>query len=163
MKKGLCLLLICLMCICGVGSAWAEGAVETAPSAESGSSAPALEDGIYYAEFKTDSSMFHVNESCDGKGTLTVKDGVMTIHISLASKSILNLFPGKAEDAKLEGAELLQPTVDTVQYSDGYVEEVHGFDVPVPALDQDFDLALIGTKGIWYDHVVCVTNPVPAE
>ena len=36
---------------------------------------PALADGIYTAEFHTDSSMFHVNETCDGKGTLTVKDG----------------------------------------------------------------------------------------
>ena len=153
MKKSLCLLLICLMCLCGIGFAWAE----------SESAAPALEDGIYYADFKTDSSMFHVNESCEGKGTLTVEDGVMTIHISLGSKNIVNLFPGKAEDAKLEGAELLQPTVDTVQYSDGYVEDVYGFDVPVPALDQDFDLAIIGTKGVWYDHVVSVTNPEPAE
>ena len=163
MKKGLCLLLICLVCLCAVGFAWAEGAVEAAPAAESESAVSALEDGIYYAKFKTDSSMFHVNESCDGKGTLTVKDGVMTIHISLVSKSIVNLFPGKAEEAKLEGAEVLQPTVDTVQYSDGYVEEVYGFDVPVPALDQDFDLAIIGTKGVWYDHVVSVTNPEPAE
>ena len=156
MKKILCLLLICLACICSIGFAWAEGAVETA------SSAP-LADGVYEAKFKTDSSMFHVNEACDGKGTLTVQDGIMTIHISLASKGILNLFPGKAEDARLEGAELLQPTVDTVQYSDGYVEDVYGFDVPVPALDQDFDLALIGAKGVWYDHVVSVTNPEPVE
>ena len=27
----------------------------------------ALEDGTYTAEFKTDSSMFHVNEAMDGK------------------------------------------------------------------------------------------------
>lgn len=38
-----------------------------------------LEDGTYTAEFKTDSGMFHVNEANDGKGTLTVKDGKMTI------------------------------------------------------------------------------------
>ena len=37
-----------------------------------------LPDGVYTAEFSTDSSMFHVSEACDGKGTLTVKDGVMT-------------------------------------------------------------------------------------
>ncbi len=43
----------------------------------------ALEDGTYTAEFQTDSSMFHVNEAMDGKGTLTVEDGKMTIHISL--------------------------------------------------------------------------------
>ena len=38
-----------------------------------------LADGVYTADFNTDSSMFHVNEACDGKGTLTVKDGEMTI------------------------------------------------------------------------------------
>lgn len=122
-----------------------------------------LEDGVYTAEFTTDNSMFHVSEACDGKGTLTVKDGEMSIHISLTSKNIVNLFLGLAEDAKKEGAELLQPTVDTVAYSDGTSEEVNGFDVPVPAIDEEFDLALIGTKGKWYDHKVKVTNPVPYD
>ena len=37
-----------------------------------------IEDGTYTAEFKTDSSMFHVNDAYDDKGTLTVKDGKMT-------------------------------------------------------------------------------------
>ena len=68
----------------------------------------ALEDGTYTAEFQTDSSMFHVNEANDGKGTLTVEDGKMTIHISLVSKNIVNLFEGTAEDAQKDGAELLQ-------------------------------------------------------
>lgn len=119
----------------------------------------ALSDGVYQAEFDTDSSMFHVNEACDGKGTLTVADGKMTIHISLTSKNILNLYPGLAEDAQKEGAELLMPTEDTVTYSDGTTETVHGFDVPVPALDEEFDLALIGKKGKWYDHRVSVSIP----
>ncbi len=120
-----------------------------------------LEDGVYTAEFDTDSSMFHANETCDGKGTLTVQDGRMTIHVSLASKSIVNLFPGTAEDAQKEGAELLQPTEDEVTYSDGLTETVYGFDIPVPYLDQEFDLALIGKKGVWYDHKVSVSNPEP--
>ena len=123
----------------------------------------ALEDGTYTAEFNTDSSMFHVNEAMDGKGTLTVKNGKMTIHISLVSKNIVNLFEGTAEDAQKDGAKLLEPTTDTVKYSDGTSEEVNGFDVPVPALDKEFDLALIGTKGKWYDHKVSVSNPVKAE
>ena len=63
----------------------------------------ALEDGTYTAEFQTDSSMFHVNEAMDGKGTLTVEDGKMTIHISLVSKNIVNLFEGTAEDAQKAG------------------------------------------------------------
>ena len=119
-----------------------------------------LADGVYTAEFHTDSSMFHVNEACDGKGKLTVENGQMTIHISLASTHIVNLYVGLAEDAAKDGAELLQPTTDTVTYSDGTTEEVYGFDVPVPALDEKFDLALLGTKGKWYDHKVSVTNPV---
>lgn len=123
----------------------------------------ALEDGIYSAEFDTDSNMFHVNEANDGKGTLTVKDGKMTIHVSLVSKSIVNLFVGTAEDAKKDGAELLEPTTDTVTYSDGMSEEVYGFDIPVPELDKEFDVALLGKKGVWYDHKVSVTNPVKVE
>ena len=134
-------------------------AAEEEPVAEE----PALADGVYTADFDTDSSMFHANEACDGKGTLTVKDGEMTIHVSLVSKTILNLFPGLAEDAQKDGAVLLQPTIDTVTYSDGLSEEVYGFDIPVPALDTEFDLALIGKKGVWYDHKVSVSNPEPQE
>ena len=123
----------------------------------------ALPDGTYDAEFSTDSSMFHVSEACDGKGVLTVENGQMTIHVSLASRKILNLYPGSAEDAQKDGAQLLEPTVDEVTYSDGLTDEVYGFDIPVPALDEEFDVALIGTKGKWYDHKVCVSNPVEAS
>ena len=119
-----------------------------------------LADGVYTAEFNTDSSMFHVNEACDGKGKLTVENGQMTIHISLASTHIVNLYVGLAEDAAKDGAKLLEPTTDTVTYSDGTSEEVYGFDVPVPALDEEFDLAILGTKGKGYDHKVSVSNPV---
>jgi hypothetical protein len=107
--------------------------------------------------------MFHVNEACDGKGTLTVEDGNMTVHISLVSKNIVNVFAGTAEEAQEDGAELISPTTDTVTYSDGMTEEVYGFDVPVPALDEEFDLAIIGTKDKWYDHKVSVSNPVKEE
>ena len=135
----------------------------TSAASSSDTTDAVLEDGTYEVEFKTDSGMFHVNEANDGKGVLTVKDGQMSIHISLASKNIVNLFVGKAADAKKDGAELLQPTTDTVTYDDGTTEEVNGFDVPVKALDKDFDLALIGTKGKWYDHTVSVTNPVKVD
>ena len=124
---------------------------------------PALADGVYTADFNTDSSMFHANETCDGKGVLTVKDGQMTIHVSLASTSIVNLFPGLKEDAQKDGAVLLQPTKDTVTYPDGLTETVNGFDIPVPALDEEFNVAIIGTKGKWYDHKVSVTNPALKE
>ena len=136
---------------------------DAAVSEESEETSGALEDGTYEAEFDTDSGMFHVNEANDGKGILTVKDGKMTIHISLVSKNVVNLYVGKAADAQKDGAELLQPTTDTITYDDGSTEEVYGFDVPVKALDETFDLALVGTKGKWYDHEVSVSDPVKAE
>ena len=140
-------------------SSVAESAVsEAASESAAASSAQALEDGTYTAEFDTDSSMFHVNEASDGKGTLTVEDGQMTLHISLQSKKIVNLYVGMAADAPDHEADWLQPTTDTVTYSDGTSEEVYGFDVPVEALDTDFQLAILGTKGKWYDHAVSVRN-----
>lgn len=125
--------------------------------------ADTLEDGVYTAEFDTDSSMFHVNEANDKKGKLTVKDGKMTIHVSLVSKKIVNLFAGTAEDAQKDGAEIIEPTTDTVKYSDGYTEEVYGFDIPVPAIGEEFDVALLGEKGKWYDHKVSVKDPVKTD
>lgn len=125
--------------------------------------AAVLEDGVYSADFDTDSSMFHVNEANDGKGTLTVKDGKMTIHVSLVSQKILNLYVGLAEDAQNDEANVLQPTIDKVTYDDGMEEEVYGFDIPVPALDEEYDVALVGTKGTWYDHKVSVSNPEKIE
>ena len=140
-------------------SSVAESAVsEAASESAAASSARTLEDGTYTAEFDTDSSMFHVNEASDGKGTLTVEDGQMTLHISLQSKKIVNLYVGMAADAPDYEADWLQPTTDTVTYSDGTSEEVYGFDVPVEALDTDFQLAILGTKGKWYDHTVSVRN-----
>ena len=136
-------------------SAVSEAASE--PTAEA-----ALPDGVYTADFDTDSSMFHANETNDGKGTLTVKDGQMTFHVSLASKKIVNLYVGMAADAEAHEGDWLQPTTDTVTYSDGTSDEVYGFDIPVKALDEDFQLAILGTKGKWYDHTVRVANAQPA-
>ena len=140
-------------------------ALEAEPFAagEAQTAAADLEDGTYTALFNTDSSMFHVNEANEGKGVLTVEGGQMTIHVSLVSKGILNLFVGTAEDAQKEGAVLLEPTTDTVEYKDGTSEEVYGFDIPVPAIGEEFDCALIGEKGTWYDHKVSVTEPVKEE
>ena len=157
-------LALSLLAGCGASST-ASSAVSSAASSEAASAAAssaaetaALPDGVYTADFETDSSMFHANEACDGKGTLTVENGKMTFHVSLTSKKIVNLYPGKAADAEANESDWLQPTTDTVTYSDGTSEEVYGFDIPVSALDTDFDLAILGTKGKWYDHVVSVRN-----
>ena len=148
MKKGLTVIALLLMTV------WSGGC---------GNNTAVLPDGTYTAEFHTDSNMFQVNETCDGKGILTVENGEMVIHISLGSRNIVNLYPGLAQDAQKDGAVLLMPTEDTITYSDGMTEVVNGFDVPVPALDTEFDLALIGKKGKWYDHKVSVSNAVLSD
>lgn len=120
-----------------------------------------LPDGQYWAEFDTDSSMFHVNETMEGKGILTVRDGQMTIRLVMPSRNILKLFPGTAEQAKADGAALIEPTTEVVTYPDGFAEKVYAFDLPVPVLDAEFDCAIIGKKDKWYDHKVIVRNPQP--
>ncbi len=141
-------------------SSAAASSVASSVVASSAVAEAALPDGVYTADFETDSSMFRPNEACNGKGTLTVENGVMTFHVSLASKKIVNLYPGLAADAEANKTAWLIPTVDTVTYADGTTEEVYGYDIPVEALDTDFQLALLGTKGKWYDHVVSVRNAV---
>ena len=51
--------------------------------------------------------------------------------------------------------------VSYTHLSDGTSEEVYGYDIPVAAVDQDFQLALLGTKGKWYDHTVSIRNAQP--
>ncbi|MCR4946206.1 MAG: iron transporter [Lachnospiraceae bacterium] len=120
-----------------------------------------IEDGVYLASFDTDSSMFHVNEVWKGKGILTAKNGKMTIHIVMPSENTVNLFYGLSEDAMKDGAKLIDPTEEEVTYDDGYTETVYAYDVPVPYLDEEYDVALIGKKGVWYDHKVTVSDVEP--
>ena len=161
-------LALSLLVGCGASST-ASSAASSAASSEAASSVDssaaetaALPDGVYTAEFDTDSSMFHANEAVDGMGTLTVENGTMTFHVSLQSQKIVNLYPGMAADAPAHEGDWLQPTVDTVTYSDGTSDEVYGFDIPVAAVDADFQLAILGTKGTWYDHTVSVSDAEPA-
>ena len=147
-------------------SASAASASASAASASTSASAAAastLEDGTYEAEFNTDSSMFHVNEADEGKGVLTVENGKMTIHVRLVSKKIVDVYAGTAAEAEADAAGVIEPTTDTVTYSDGDTKEVYGFDIPVPTLDEEFDVAILGEKGTWYDHKVSVSNPVAIE
>ena len=137
-----------------------EAASDPSNSAKATGTQPALEDGEYIADVTTNSSMFHLNETCDGKCTLTVSGGQMTVHMILTSKKITMLYFGTVEQAKADEAGWIHPTNDEVTYSDGEKKEVYGFDVPVPALDEPFAVAILGSKSNWYDHEVTVSNPV---
>ena len=154
----LAVMMIAAFCFTGCG-----GSGESEEAAAPEVNEYGLADNTYVATFTTDNGMFHVNEANNNKGILTVENGEMTIHVSLAGKGILNLYPGLAEDAQKEGAVLLEPTTDTVVYSDGMEEEVYGFDIPVPAIGEEFDCALVGKKGKWYDHKVMVSDPVEGD
>ena len=74
-------LALSLLVGCGASST-ASSAASSAASSEAASSVDssaaetaALPDGVYTAEFDTDSSMFHANEACDG-GRVTVNGKV---------------------------------------------------------------------------------------
>lgn len=165
MKKFLSILcagvLAATLTACTAAPAASQSTAASSAASVQAQSAPALADGVYQASFSTDSSMFHANEACDGKGVLTVQNGQMSIYVTLAGKGIVNLFPGTAEDARKPGAEWLQPTLETVHYSDGTTDEANAFLIPVPYLDEEFDVALVGKKGTWYDHKVSVSDPQP--
>ena len=118
----------------------------------------ALEDGIYSAKFETDSGMFKINETKEGRGILTVKDGKMTMEIVLSGDGIVGLYEGLAKDAKNDEKNRINCSKVTVKYDDGSEEEVNSFVIDVPVLDKEFDLALIGKKEKWYDHKVIVSD-----
>ena len=146
-----CLLFALLVAGCGGGKT------------EEETNAAGLADGVYTVDVDTGSNMFHVNEAMHGTGTLTVENGEMTLHITLASKSIVNVFVGTSEEAQAEGAVLIEPTTDMVTYDDGITDEAYGFDIPAPVIGEPFDVSIIGTHGNWYTHPVTITNPVKAE
>ena len=104
--------------------------------------------------------MFHINETMEGTGELTVTEEGMSVHMVLNSKKITKLYAGTVAEAQEDPAGIIEPTTDKVTYSDGMEEEVYGFDVPVPALDEPFDVAILGSKDNWYDHKVTVSDPV---
>ena len=78
------------------------------------------------------------------------------IFIIYALTVFLGMITSPAADAEKDTDNWLKPYDVEVTYSDGTKETVNGFDVPVTALGEEFDLAIIGEKGKWYDHKVSV-------
>ncbi|MEI3521850.1 MAG: hypothetical protein V8Q40_12770 [Anaerosacchariphilus sp.] len=119
-----------------------------------------LEDGVYTADFNTDSSMFHVNEFYEGKGTLTVKDGQMTIHVVMPSKNIVNLYEGLAEDAQKDHAELLQADRRDCKFRRWYrAGGGQCLRCTGTGTGRGIRSGADRNKGVWYDHKVSVSNP----
>ena len=144
-----CALVACLFAV-GCGDKGAEPAVCD------------LETGTYSVDFESDRmSMFHLNEICEGKATLIVQDGAMTVHLIMPSQNIVGLYLGTADEAKNDPNGVIEASQEDVVFPDGWEETVNAFDLPVPVLDEPFSVALIGTKGTWYDHTVTLSNAVP--
>ena len=122
-----------------------------------------LEPGTYTVKFTTDSpTMFGTNEYYNGRGTLTVTKDSAELYVVLKARGIVNLYLGSAEDAQKKGAELLQPTEEVVKFDDGFTKECYGFTIPINgALNEEFDCAILGSKGKWYDHKVSISDPQP--
>lgn len=120
-----------------------------------------LTDGIWSVDFASDSPMFRLNETCGGKAELTVVGCRGSLQLVMPSQNFVSVFVGRAQDAaNASGLALIKPTTRDVLYPDGLTETVNVFDIPLPVLGQEFDLAIIGKKGVWYDHHVSVSNPV---
>ena len=163
------LLLAAALTGCGAASSTASSAAgsEAASSvassaAASETAAAALPDGVYTAEFDTDSGMFHANEACDGKGTLTVEkrhdDLPRQPRFQRRSSTCMSAWPQTPTPTKPTGC-CPPPTPSPTPTAPP--KEVYGYDIPVAAVDEDFQLALLGTKGKWYDHTVSIRNAEP--
>ena len=99
-------------------SSAAASSVASSVVASSAVAETALPDGVYTADFETDSSMFHTSEACNGKGTLTVENGVPLLRglpiSNLSDGELLELCvdisvskPGQLQIILVDGAERL--------------------------------------------------------
>ena len=130
--------LITLFCIVALLASMAGGttnSVQTLPGGSAASAEGVLADGVYTLDVTTDGGRFRLNEALEGKGTLTVENGRMTAHITLSGTGFSKLFPGSAEEAKKEGAAVIDAVKDSVTYPDGFTDTANGFDIPVASLD----------------------------
>lgn len=151
------------LCACLFVAGCGGGSANGGAGSEPASTNSGLAEGTYTAQFTSDlMSMIHLNEVCDGRCTLTVDaDGNAVAHLIMPSTSIRKLYLGTKDEAQKPGAELIEATEEKVRYDDGYKQTVSAFDLPVPVIDQEFDMALVGKKGKWYDHKVKFTDVQP--
>ena len=59
----------------------------------------------------------------------------------------------------ISGHQALPETVDEMFAQIAFYKKIGCEYLAVPYLDEEFDCAIIGTKGKWYDHKVSVSNP----
>ena len=98
-------------------------------------------DGAYPVKVESSSAFFKITDA-----TLTVENGAMTLDFLIGSESYLRVCRAFAADA--ESAEWIEGEV---------VENGTRFTVPVPALNEPFELAAFSkARQIWYDRWLLV-------
>lgn len=141
-KKGIaCFLLAGMLTGCGAAEP-TEKTEETNPTNQS-TVAEVPEDGKYFIDVTSSSSMFRVVSA-----VLTVEDGSMTAAMTLSGQGYEKLFLGTGEEAETaEDADFYYFTED----ADG----AYTYTIPVEALNQEFDCAAWSIrKARWYDRVL---------
>ena len=110
-------------------------------------------DGTYGITVESSSSMFKIE-----KAELTVKDGEMTVVMTMAAKGYLKVFMGTGAEA---AASEVSEYIDFVEDEDGR----HTYTVPVEALDMPVSCAAFSKdRKKWYDRsLVFEAESLPKE
>ncbi len=101
-------------------------------------------EGIYSVEVETDSSMFRMDEAI-----LTVKDGKMTAHVTMAGQGFIKLFMGTGEEAETADESLIS------NYIDNGADEPYSFDIEISEIGKEIECTGFSKKKeTWYDHKI---------
>lgn len=112
-----------------------------------------IKDGVYQVKVDSSSGMFQVT-ACE----LTVKDGAMSVVMTMSGTGYLKLYMGTGMDA-VQAAEA--EYIPFAEAKDG----THTYNVPVAALDMGIDCSAFSKrKEKWYDRVLLFrADSLPAE
>ena len=126
-----------------------------AASASVSAKKSSLKNGKYTVGFSIDDGqgMIGLNDALDGKTTLTVKNGKMTVHVPMKGVGLTKAFVGTAKNAAKKGAKTIKGKSEKVGD-----ETVLAFDIPVKSLNKSFTVSFYSKrKKSWYQKTVKVT------
>ena len=137
------MLFLALILLAGCGAAEPVETTENTKEALQPIYGDELEDGKYFIEVDSSSSMFRVVST-----VLTVENGEMTAAMTLSAHGYLRLFLGTGEEA-------LNAKESDFYYFEEGSDGAYTYTIPVEALDQEFDCAAWSIrKEKWYDRVL---------
>lgn len=114
-----------------------------------------LKNGKYTVKFTIDDGlgMIGLNDALNGKTTLTVKNGKMTVHVPMKGVGLTKAFAGTSKAAGKKGAKMAKRTTAHI---DG--EDVYAFDIPVKKLNKSFAVSFFSKRNKkWYQKTAKVS------